>query len=214
MPKTYGQFCAAARALDHVGDRWTLLIIRELLLGQASYGDLAASLDGIPTNLLADRLRDLEGHGMVVREESDRDRRRVVYRLTPLGAGLEPVLFELIRWGSHWMQAGPGADRFDPRWTLLAVRALLDRRVTGRAGTVLVRTDDTALTIVSTGTGPVLVDGDADPDAQPDATAQGDPEILLALLSGQMTLAGARRKGLVVRGDAALVSALLVPSQA
>jgi DNA-binding HxlR family transcriptional regulator len=208
--KTYGQFCALARALDHVGDRWTLLVIRELLLGDASYGDLQAALRGIPTNLLAERLRDLEADGLVIRRTSEVDRRRVVYRMTALGRGLEPALRELIVWGAHWMRTGPSGDRFDPRWAALALSALLHGRTPSARGIVVFRLDGGPLTVASTGSGRVKVEPGR-PAGEPDAEVEGDAGLLLAVASGQLPLESARRRGLRVRGDRRLVHALLQP---
>ncbi|MDQ4097061.1 MAG: helix-turn-helix transcriptional regulator, partial [Actinomycetota bacterium] len=198
--KRYGQFCGLARALEHVGDRWTLLVIRELLLAPSTYGDLLAALDGIPTNLLADRLRQLEGDGVVARETDPEDRRRATYRLTPLGQGLEPALLALIRWGAHWMRTGRGNDRFEPGWTLLALRALLQDRRTTVTGTVELRiVDGSALTVASTSEGAIRVErGGA---AAPDVIVEGPAELLLGLVSGELTPKEATRRGVRVHGD-------------
>ena len=139
--KRYGQFCAAARALDHVGDRWTLLIVRELLLGPARYGDLLAALPGLATNLLAQRLRQLTGDGIVERDGGS-------YRLTPRGRALEPVLVELIRWGAAYMPEGPGGDLVDERWSRLALRAILQGPVEAPHGTVAVQCGDVRFAVV------------------------------------------------------------------
>lgn len=216
MAKTYGQFCGLARALDHVGDRWTLLVVRELLPGDASYGELRAALDGIPTNLLADRLRDLERDGLVTRDTGHPDRRRVTYRLTPLGRGLEPAILALISWGSHWMLPGPGNDRFDPRWGVLALRALLGERDPPVRGTLELRTEAPPLEVVSTGDGPLQVgprvgDGSTGASTPPDAVVRGDTVLLLGLVSGRLSLSAALRRGVGIEGDRALVRALLLP---
>ena len=207
--KRYGQFCGLARALEHVGDRWTLLMIRELLLGPSSYGDLLTALDGIPTNLLADRLRQLEADGLVARETDPEDRRRAIYRLTTLGQGLEPALLALIKWGAHWMRTGQGDDRFDPRWSVLAIRALLQDRRTTHSGTVELRIGGDAVTVATTSEGSIGVqDGGA---AAAGATVEGDPGLMLALVSGELTPKESARRGLRVRGDSTLARALLVP---
>lgn len=208
--KTYGQFCALARALDHVGDRWTLLIVRELLLSKTGYGELQTALAGVPTNLLAERLRDLERDGLVTRQPSGSDRRRVTYRLTALGRGLEPAVRALIVWGAHWMGTGPGDDRFDPRWAALALGALIADRTAPAAGLVELRFDGGPVTVTATGTGPVRVDRGEPPGAA-DAVVEGDAGLLLAVASGQVSLGAAARRGLRVRGDRKLAAALLAP---
>jgi DNA-binding HxlR family transcriptional regulator len=93
MPKRYEVPGPVARALEVIGDRWTLLVVRELLLGGARYGELERALPGIPSNLLADRLRLLEVEHIA---ERDADR---AYRLTPKGRELAPVLASLAAWG-------------------------------------------------------------------------------------------------------------------
>ena len=210
MGKSYGQFCGAARALDHVGDRWSLLIVRELLLDDASYGELSAALAGIPTNLLAERLRDLQADALIVREESPDDRRRARYRLTPLGRGLEPVLHELIKWGAWWMASGPGEDRFDPRWTSLALRALLQGRRPARPGSVVADLGDDLVLISSDG-GPIDVQRTTE-RTEADSVVAGSAALLLAIASAQLSFAAAVREGLRVRGDRAVARALLSPA--
>lgn len=207
--KRYGQFCGLARALDHIGDRWTLLVVRELLLGPSTYGDLLTALDGIPTNLLADRLRQLDEDGLVARETDPEDRRRAIYRLTTLGQGLEPAVLALINWGAHWMRTGRGNDHFDPRWSALAIRALLQDRRAKRSGTVELRIGGSAVTVATTSDGSLRVQGgDA---AAAGAIVEGDPELMLGLVSGELTPKEAARRGLRIRGDSTLARALLVP---
>jgi DNA-binding HxlR family transcriptional regulator len=147
--KSYRQFCGLARGLDHVGDRWTLLVVRELLLGPSTYRELRASLDGVATNLLSSRLRELEADGIVRRSEAPRRSKAVTYELTELGKGLEPALLALIRWGSVWMFAGPGTDTVDVRWGSLALRALLDdASVRSPRGVVLVDLGQEQVTVL------------------------------------------------------------------
>jgi len=94
--------CPIALALDVVGDRWSLLILRDLLLrGMRRFSEFADGPEGIVFNVLTDRLRRLEDAGIVVREADPDDRRRFLYRATPRGADLIPVLVELIDWGSR-----------------------------------------------------------------------------------------------------------------
>src|SRR3712207_6674695 len=97
--RSYDQFCALAKALDVLGERWTLLVVRELLLGPKRYSDLLEGLPGIGTNLLATRLKTLEANGLVARRRLPAPAASTVYELTDRGRGLEPALYELMRWG-------------------------------------------------------------------------------------------------------------------
>src|ERR1700757_2727915 len=98
--RSYGQYCSVAKALDLVGDRWTFLIVRELLLrGACRYTDLRAGLPGIATNLLAERLRELEGAGVISSRAAPPPIATTLFSLTERGAALEPVIMQLGRWG-------------------------------------------------------------------------------------------------------------------
>lgn len=127
MPaRSYEQFCALARALDHVGDRWTLLIVRELLFGSRSVRSLHDSLPKVSAALLSERLQQLCDDGLVARNAAPRRSKAVTYELTDAGAELEGVVMALVRFGVRWMPGGPGADHVDPAWSGLALKALLD----------------------------------------------------------------------------------------
>ncbi len=99
--KTYGQYCGVARALELVGERWALLIVRDLLVSPKRYTDLRAGLPKIPTNVLATRLKELEAAGLVVRTVQPRPSGAIVYELTRYGADLEDVVLALGRWGAR-----------------------------------------------------------------------------------------------------------------
>jgi DNA-binding HxlR family transcriptional regulator len=101
--RTYNQYCGLAYALDKVGERWTILIIRELVAGPRRYKDLIAGLPGISTNLLATRLKSLEEDGLLQRRVLPPPAGSTVYKLTPLGLGLEEALIELGKWGSQFV---------------------------------------------------------------------------------------------------------------
>lgn len=106
MPRReYGQECSLACALDAIGERWSLLIVRELSLGPLRFSDLARDVGGAPTDVLTKRLRDFEGDGIVVRRELPAPASTVVYELTELGRGLERPMIELARWGMELQQA-------------------------------------------------------------------------------------------------------------
>jgi DNA-binding HxlR family transcriptional regulator len=108
--KRYNQLCGLAYALDNIGERWTLLIIRELLPGPRRFSDLMDGLPGISTNLLTERLKDLEDRGLLVRRKLPPPARTAVYELTPAGLALEDSLFELGKWGSRFVPATPTDD--------------------------------------------------------------------------------------------------------
>ncbi|WP_327090229.1 winged helix-turn-helix transcriptional regulator [Nonomuraea sp. NBC_01738] len=104
--REYGQFCGLARALEMVGERWTLLIVRDLLSGPRRYTDLRKGLPAIPTNILSARLKQLEETGLATRRALSHPERAVVYELTDYGRDLEPALIALGRWGAKTM-TGP-----------------------------------------------------------------------------------------------------------
>src|SRR5215467_7447152 len=108
--KQYEQACAIARALDVVGDRWSLLLIRELTLGPRRYRDLAAGLPGIPSNVLAARLKDLQAAGVITRHTLPAPTDVAVYELTGAGRAPQPALHELLHWGRRYApEPSPGA---------------------------------------------------------------------------------------------------------
>lgn len=108
--KRYHQYCPVAHALDLIGDRWALLIVRELMLGQRRYTDLADALPGIGTNILAGRLRHLEGAGVVRRTKLPPPAAVTVYELTDDGRALDDVLRALAFWGGRTMGAPEAGD--------------------------------------------------------------------------------------------------------
>jgi DNA-binding HxlR family transcriptional regulator len=108
--RAYDQACSLATALDHVGERWTLLIVRELSLGPLRFSALARSVGGAPTDVLTRRLRDLEANGVVSRRELQVPVAATVYELTELGRGLERPMFELARWGMNLQHAEEVVD--------------------------------------------------------------------------------------------------------
>lgn len=121
--RSYGHYCAIATSLDAVGDRWTLLLIRELLGGPKRYTDLADGLPGISTDLLATRLRDLEAEGLVERQVLPPPAASKVYRLTEDGSALEPVLVALARWGARRLPAETTGE-FRPSWLTFSLRSM------------------------------------------------------------------------------------------
>jgi DNA-binding HxlR family transcriptional regulator len=116
MSKRYDQYCPVAHALGLIGERWSLLIVRELLLGPKRYTDLAASLPGIGTNILAARLKELETCGLVTKHRLDPPAASMVYELTPYGHELKSVMRSLALWGLRSIGPPRDEDDFAPGW--------------------------------------------------------------------------------------------------
>ncbi|MFF0488543.1 winged helix-turn-helix transcriptional regulator [Nocardia sp. NPDC004068] len=119
--RSYGQYCSIARGLDVVGDRWTLLIVRELLIqGPCRFTDLKNGLPGIAANLLSTRLRELEQAELIERDEAPPPIATTLYRLTEAGRELEPVLKAIGLWGLRYMGTVDPRDAFLPQWLAYA----------------------------------------------------------------------------------------------
>ena len=123
----YQQYCALARALDVVGDRWTLLIVRELRPGPRRFTDLIDGLPGISRKLLTERLRDLEGDGILARRELPPPAARHVYELTDEGRDLTTAMAPLVAWGSRRLGGRQPGESFRARWPAVAMVELADR---------------------------------------------------------------------------------------
>src|SRR5688500_14567849 len=148
MSKRYDQYCPVCHALGLVGERWSLLIVRELLRGPKRYTDLAAGLPGIGTNILAARLRDLEGDGVVTRRKLPPPAASTVYELTEYGAGLEEVIYAMARWGARTTGLPRREGDLEPDWGLNAFAALFyPERARGVTETYVVRIDDDVFTL-------------------------------------------------------------------
>ena len=205
--RSYGQYCGLAKALDVVGDRWTLLIVRELLiLGHARYTDLQRGLPGIATNLLADRLRELEEAGLVARVDAPPPVATALFRLTPRGQELEPAVVALGRWAGPLM-GEPGADEeFRNHWLALPVKLFLaDSTPERRPVSIEVRIGDEPMVIETTGGSLRVRPGSVE---KPDAVVAGGPHLVLGFLTGRLPLASARARGLSFKGSLAAVRRL------
>src|SRR5258707_3570992 len=122
--RQYGQFCPLAKTLDVVGDRWTLLIVRELAARPCRYTDLRDGLPGIATNLLADRLKSLEAAGIITAESAPPPVATTLYRLAERGEALLPALQELVKWGAPLLAHADETDEVRSRWLVQAARAM------------------------------------------------------------------------------------------
>jgi DNA-binding HxlR family transcriptional regulator len=198
--RTYDQYCPAARALDVVGDRWTLLIVRELLnRGAARYTDLKDGLPGIATNLLADRLRELEENGIITREAAPPPIATTLFRLTPRGEALKPVLTALGLWGMPLLEEASEEAAFRSHWLVVPLEYRLSDHTPARPPvTVEVRTGDQPM-VIETVEGAVRVrPGTAE---NPDAILSGPPPVVMDVLMRNLDFATARTRGMHFEGD-------------
>src|SRR5687768_14982543 len=201
MPQhRYQQYCALARALDVAGDRWTLLIVRELTPGPRRFTDLLDGLPGISRNVLTDRLRDLERDGVIARQELPPPAARQVYDLTDDGGGLAAAIAPLIAWGARRMSAREPTDTFHPRWAAIAMSILADRdAASGLRETYQFVIDQYAFHLVIDDGSVQLRDGSAD---DPAVTWTTDEETWSQIAAGTTTASAAIDTGaLTVRGD-------------
>lgn len=203
--KSYGQLCALAKALDVIGDRWSLLIVRELMLGgPRRYTDLLAGLPGIATNLLAGRLRQLEDAGVVRREHAPPPVATTLFSLTDRGTELRGVISELGRWGAPLLAEADGDDEFRSHWMMLPLDLYYRDASPGLPPvTIEVRTGDEPM-VITTGAGKVHArPGTAE---HPDAVISGPPQLIIAALSGRIGLDEASGQGLRIEGDHAALA--------
>ena len=198
--RSYGHYCGLAKALDVIGDRWTLLIVRELLLlGPARYTDLRNGLPGIATNLLVTRLRELEAAGLVTREEAPAPAPATLFRLTERGEALEPAIAALGLWAGPLMADWRDDDEVRSHWLALPIRLYLtDRQPHRRPITIEVRTGEQPM-LIETMHGELRTrPGSAD---SPDAVVSGAPHLVLGVLMGRLSVSRARALGLSFRGS-------------
>jgi DNA-binding HxlR family transcriptional regulator len=182
--KSYGEFCGMARALDLVGDRWALLVVRELLLGPRRYTDLVEGLPGVGTNVLATRIRELEASGIIERTRVPAPTPAVLYQLTADGRELRPVLDSLAVWGSRRLTRPTSDEAVEPRWFVLSLAAHLDPAELDEGASFVLDVDGEAFTLAVSGDGVAATDG-ADPDCT--ATVAGRLRDFFATARGQTT---------------------------
>ena len=183
---SYRQWCGVAKALDLVGERWSLLVVRELLDGPKRYTDLRDGIPGVATDVLAARLRTLEAGGVVARRTLAAPAASKVYELTELGRGLEPVLQSVARWGAQLLGPLEADEQFRPHWLAVALRGLLARDEA--EGVVL----DLDFVLGPEQVVRVAVEGGtvryvADPQRDPDVTITADLGTLARLANGTVS---------------------------
>jgi DNA-binding HxlR family transcriptional regulator len=205
--KSYGQWCSLATALDVVGERWSLLIVRELFDAPKRYTDLRDGIPGISTDVLAQRLKDLEDNGIVARRELPPPAASKVYELTPLGIGLGPTMTELMKWGSQLLGPKTPDLEFRPHWLVLGLKGMLrpnrakDVRLDldfdiGSGEVIRVHVEDGRLT------------HDVAPERAADVVVHADLTVLAAVADGTVRIPDATADGrFAMEGDADAVAA-------
>jgi len=202
--RSYGEYCSLAKALDVIGERWTLLIVRELALkGACRYTDLRNGLPGIASNLLAARLRELEKAGVITHEDAPPPIATTLFRLTPRGEQLRPVLDDLMRWGLPLMSEQTADDAVRSHWLARALEVMLtDHQPNAPPVSLELRTGDQPIVIdAREGTVQSRL-GSADGAA---ATLTGAPMPIMGLLLGFLDLAEAQECGVDYNGDPAIL---------
>src|SRR5260370_18148664 len=208
--RSYGQFCGVGKSLDVVGDRWTLLIVRELLIrGLSRYTDLRSGLPGVPTMRLADRLRGREEAGLLRRARAAGPEPAGVDALTPRGEALETVIAALGRWAAPLLGAPGKDDVFLPHWLVLPARLYLtDRAPRQPPVRIEVRDREERVTLEAANGRATARVGPAD---KPDAVISGPTPLAWQLLLAKIDLAQARKAGLAVEGRPAALEPLGLP---
>jgi DNA-binding HxlR family transcriptional regulator len=217
--RSYGQYCSIARALDAVGDRWTLLIVRELLLrGPCRFTDLKNGLPGIAPNLLSSRLKELEHAELITREDAPPPIATTIYTLTPNGVALEPVLKALGLWGLRYMTVERQEDTLQAHWLAYAPTWFNTDADPDAPPAVIQLVAAGEEAVIEIGGGQIQCRVGRAPD--PDLTLTGPPRAILGLLTGMIGLDLATQLGLTTDGRRELLDRLQplrpapVPAQA
>jgi DNA-binding HxlR family transcriptional regulator len=204
--RSYDQYCALALALDLVGDRWTLLIIRELLTGAKRFRDLQDGLPGVATNLLSSRLRVMEERGLVQKDVLPPPAGSNAYCLTSLGQELAAPVHALVRWGGRFMRHRARTQAFRPQWLGVALQALGVRsdspaepialQIDLPEGSLQLEITREGLAFPAVGTRP------------PSVWLRGAATTILGLAAGELDWRAAARDGLEVEGSRTAVAAV------
>jgi DNA-binding HxlR family transcriptional regulator len=180
--RTYNQYCGVARALDIIGERWALLVVRELALGPKRFTDLREGLPGVATNVLSSRLRQLERDGVITRRLLPPPAPAQVYELTEQGRELVPIMLALGRWGASTLGPRSTVQAIRGEWLALALRAYFDAEASaGVHATIGLDLDGAPFTLrIHEGQLEVL----PGPDGPTDLSITSDTEVLLQFLAG------------------------------
>jgi len=201
--RSYGQFCGVAVALDAVGGRWTMLIVRDLLMGPRRYGDLLKGLPGISTDLLADRLRALESVDAITKRKLPPPASVTVYELTDTGRELQPIISQLARWGTRLLpEPGTPEYRINATWAIQSMTAGYQ----GGLPDGLYEVDLNDRNYVITITGAIAAVTDGPPRGDPTLVISGQAQTFLAVAADRLTLKDAQSEELHVKGDRRLAA--------
>ena len=188
--RTYAQYCPIVRAVEVLGDRWTLLIVRDMLIGASRFNELSRGLPGLSRALLSRRLRQLANAGLVQRTGDG-------YTLTPAGQALRPLVFGLADWGARYAFGDPRADELDPEVLMWWMHGRIDTGTLSRRANIEIRINDRRRTFWL-----VVEPGDAsvcytDPGLEVDAVLASDIATLYRMWEGEVELLDAVRAGTI-----------------
>jgi DNA-binding HxlR family transcriptional regulator len=208
VKRSYGQHCAVAKTLDVVGNRWALLIVRELMVGPRRFGDLMDALSGIGTNLLAKRLRELQQAGVVGKRTLPPPAGSTVYELSERGSGLAPAILTLAHWGTPLLGPLRRGEQFRTHWLVIAGQAAF-RPEAAREVEISceLRASETDASYFRIADGQFEIN--EGPLAEPDLVLCGRPTSLIELLAGQVSPRQALANGVQLKGKRSALDSLL-----
>jgi DNA-binding HxlR family transcriptional regulator len=211
--RSYEQYCGLAFALDVIGERWALLVVRELLSGPRRFSDLLAGMPGIATNTLTTRLEELEQHGVIAREQLPPPAASAVYRLTDKGRALEPAIVSLVQWATgDLVQAKAQKRRLAPlraSWVAIALKAFFSVSAARRVKGQIVLELPTGALIVEVKAGALLIRDRVATD-QPQAQLTCPEDLVIALVTNAKTLEqAAGLPGVKIAGESKMLTDVL-----
>jgi DNA-binding HxlR family transcriptional regulator len=201
--RQYDQYCPVATGLDIVGERWALLIVRELLLGGKRFADLEAGLPGVGTNTLTTRLADLVDAGVIARRRLAAPAGTTIYELTPWGRELEPIIYAVARWSVPLLGTASPSHPLQAGWLGVALKAFFERPAArGLTTTIELLLPSGALTVAFRRG---QLDVREEPAAAPALRMTSTEPNVVALLSGDPAASARARKAMRIEGDASLL---------
>lgn len=196
MSRSYQQYCPLARAMDAVGDRWTMLILRELFFAPKRFTDIEGRLDGIAPNLLSRRLKELEARGLVKRRRLDPPATATVYEITPKARGLQTAMLELSKWGIQFLGPYDGEELFSVEWLVPMLEEMADREAARGVWDLYQFVIGGESLWVEVADGDVRVRG-GEPPRTPDLRGEMDEQTFMAIGFGTLDVMDALTQGLV-----------------